>query len=101
VGAAIRQVGGLVDGRRVIPRIDTSRPALVGQFDFVQSLRILNNLLENALRYAPAGSDVEIEVHRDGDALVFRVADRGPGVAPADRERIFEIFYRAPAGPPD
>lgn len=101
VGAAIRQVGGLLNGRSVVPTIDTSQPALVGRFDFVQSLRILNNLLENALRYAPRGSQVEIVVQREGDMLAFRVADRGPGVAPEDRQRIFELFFRSGATTPD
>ncbi|HEY2805294.1 MAG TPA: ATP-binding protein [Gemmatimonadales bacterium] len=101
IGAAIRQMGSLIDGRLVLPQIDKSQPALVGRFDFVQSLRILNNLLENACRYAPADTKIELDVHRDSEALVFRVCDRGPGVAPADRQRIFELFYRAGSGPPD
>lgn len=101
IGAAIRQVGGLAGSQAIVPHIDTHQPALVGRFDFVQSLRILNNLLENALRYAPAGTEVELAVHREGDALVFRVCDRGPGVDVADREKIFELFYRAGVSAPD
>lgn len=101
VGAAIRQVAGLRNGRTLVPRVDTSQPALVGRFDFVQSLRILGNLLENALRYSPPGSAVDLGVRRDGDELVFTVADRGPGVAPAERERIFDPFFRATDAPPD
>ncbi len=95
VGAAMRQVAGLLNGRTLNPQVDTSQPALLGRFDFVQSLRILNNLIENALRYAPAGSSVDVSVHRDEDVLVFSVADRGPGIPAANRERIFQPFYRA------
>ncbi len=101
VGAAIRNVAALTSGRTITPVIDTSAPALVGRFDFVHSLRILSNLLENALRYAPPGSDVEIGVRADGAMLEFWVADRGPGVPSGERDRIFELFYRAQGQPPD
>ena len=55
--------------------------------------RLIRNLLENAARHAPGSPAlVEVEV-RDGHALL-RVSDRGPGVPEAERERIFEPFYR-------
>jgi two-component system OmpR family sensor kinase len=50
-------------------------------------------LLENARRYSN-GEDVTAELKRDGDFAVLRVNDRGPGVPPSERERIFEPFYR-------
>ena len=60
--------------------------------------RLLRNLLVNAARHA-AGSPVTIELEaRDGNALL-RVSDRGPGVPEAERERIFDPFYRYLAGP--
>jgi len=59
--------------------------------------RLLRNLLENAARHAPgAPARVELAV-RDGRALL-RVLDRGPGVPEAERERIFDPFYRRPGG---
>ena len=97
IGAAVRQVRGLVHGRTVETRVNFDEPALVGRFDFLQSLRILHNLLENALRYSPPSSSVELSVHREDATLVFSVADRGPGIPESERERIFEPFYR-PAG---
>jgi K+-sensing histidine kinase KdpD len=84
---------------RSIVRLD--QPALLGRFDFVQSLRILGNLVENALRFAPADSAVELEATRDGATLLFAVRDRGPGVSEAERERIFEPFYRPDGSLPD
>ena len=57
--------------------------------------RLVRNLLENARRYAGA-SPVDISVQRSGSRAVLDVTDRGPGVAPADREKIFEPFYRLP-----
>ncbi len=51
------------------------------------------NLAENALKYAP-GSPVEIKVHGDSNEVVLEVSDRGPGIEPAEAERIFDRFYR-------
>jgi signal transduction histidine kinase len=57
--------------------------------------RLVRNLLENARRHA-AGSPVEAEVEPGPTGAVLRVRDRGPGVPPSERERIFEPFYRPP-----
>jgi two-component system sensor histidine kinase KdpD len=99
VGAAVRQTAGLFTDRALETKLDLTEPALVGRFDFVQSLRILSNLLGNAAHHTPPASPVELSVQREGASLTFAVADRGPGVPPAERERIFEPFYR-PAGAP-
>ena len=56
--------------------------------------RAIRNLLENARRYS--AGEVEIQVRREGGRAVVRVSDHGPGVPPAQRERIFEPFYRLP-----
>lgn len=55
---------------------------------------LLNNLVENALRYAPRGGTVDVRVGREGAAAVLTVLDDGPGIAPAERERVFDRFYR-------
>ncbi len=101
IGAAVRQTRGLFGDRPLRTLIDLDSPALVGHFDFSQSLRVLCNLLENAARYAPPTEPIELEAHRDGDALVFSVSDRGPGVPETDIARIFEPFYRASGATPD
>jgi signal transduction histidine kinase len=54
--------------------------------------RALRNLLENGRRYSDG--EVQVSVEREGDQAVVRVCDRGPGVPEAERERIFEPFYR-------
>ena len=59
---------------------------------------MLDNLIDNALRYAPAGSEVRVETEaRDGRAALT-VADDGPGIPPAERARVFERFYRGSTG---
>ncbi len=94
VGAALRQVEGGRGDRIIVPHVDTNSPVLVGLFDFVHTLRILGNLLDNSLRHAPPGGVIDLWATRECDQLVFTVADRGAGVDPAERERIFEAFYR-------
>jgi len=101
VGAAVRQTRGLFADRPLRTVIDLDSPALVGYFDFSQSLRVLCNLLENAIRYSPPRETVELAARRDGAMLVFSVSDRGPGVAEPDISRIFEPFFRAQASAPD
>jgi two-component system, OmpR family, sensor histidine kinase KdpD len=102
IGAAQRQAQGLLlEGRTIRTVVDLESPALVGRFDFTHALRILGNLLENALRYTPPGGSVELGVRRDGDSLVFTVADRGPGIPAAEAERIFQPFYRHADSAPD
>ena len=60
--------------------------------------QVFINLLENAAKYTPAGSPIEISATaRDGEVTVT-VADRGPGIPSGDELRIFEKFYRAAAG---
>jgi len=108
IGAAVRQVRGTLGDRSiVVARSDVSlgsrneAAVLVGRFDFVQALRALVNLIQNAAKYSPSREPIELSVDRAGRDLRFTVADRGPGVPPAERERIFEPFYRAPGAPPD
>jgi two-component system sensor histidine kinase DctS len=51
------------------------------------------NLVLNACEAQPRGGEVSLRSRRDGAQALAEIADRGPGVAPADRERIFEPFY--------
>jgi signal transduction histidine kinase len=55
---------------------------------------ILDNLLENALNYAPAGQPIRLEWARDQDEALIAVLDRGPGLAEEEAERVFDRFYR-------
>jgi two-component system phosphate regulon sensor histidine kinase PhoR len=57
------------------------------------------NLLDNALKYAPESKEIRVEVSQEQQAVTIRVQDQGPGVAHADRERIFERFVRVPPRP--
>jgi two-component system OmpR family sensor kinase len=57
---------------------------------------LLRNLLDNAVKYTPAGGRVDVTVEREPGALCLRVEDSGPGIAEAERERVLDRFYRVP-----
>jgi two-component system sensor histidine kinase KdpD len=101
MGAVVQHVRGMLGGRELRVRHDAREPILFGIFDVVQSLRVLANLVENALKYAPPAAPVELFAERRGDVLVYGVADRGPGIPESERERVFEPFYRPPGMRPD
>jgi signal transduction histidine kinase len=55
---------------------------------------LVRNLADNAVRYSPAGARVELRVFRQHGRPVLQVDDAGPGIPPAERERVFDRFYR-------
>ena len=103
IGAALQRVSGIARGRDLRASLDPSDPILLGRFDFAHALRILGNLLENALKYSPVDAPIEFSVRREGAVLRFEVADRGAGIPAEGRERIFEPFIRGASagGTPD
>jgi two-component system OmpR family sensor kinase len=59
---------------------------------------LTRNLIDNAIKYTPAGGTVDVSVAHDAGAIVLTVEDSGPGIPPEDRERVFDRFYRVPGG---
>jgi signal transduction histidine kinase len=86
-----RAVTDAVTSARV-PVTVSADPAVIVSGDADQLTRLIRNLLDNAVRYADTRVDVTVRI--DGADAVVRVADDGPGVSLADRERIFERFVR-------
>jgi two-component system sensor histidine kinase KdpD len=82
----------LLEGRTI--RTNLPADLLMVDLDYVQIDQVLTNLLENALRYTPPDSPIEIEAHLEGEQVLLTVADRGPGIPSADLERVFDKFYR-------
>lgn len=60
--------------------------------------QVLFNLLDNAAKYAPAGTPIRVEGWKDPEAVYLQVFDQGPGIPPGDLERIFDKFYRVQKG---
>jgi two-component system sensor histidine kinase KdpD len=57
--------------------------------------QVFINLLENAARHTPAGTAIDVSAKLEKDSLLVQIADRGPGLAPDELERVFEKFYHA------
>lgn len=68
--------------------------ALPATFDAAGVRQALDNLLSNAIRHGPRGRPVTVRLSRAGDLARIAVRDEGPGIAPADRERVFQAFER-------
>ncbi|MCK4962472.1 MAG: ATP-binding protein, partial [Anaerolineales bacterium] len=58
--------------------------------------RVLSNLLDNALKFTPAGGQIDLKVKCEGEEVIITVADTGPGVPEEFRERIFKRFAQVP-----
>jgi two-component system OmpR family sensor kinase len=88
----------LADSRRIDLGMSEAQAVFVrGERDTVATL--IRNLVDNAVRYTPAGGRVDVSVERSAALpawAVVRVVDNGPGIAPEDRERVFDRFYRRP-----
>jgi two-component system, OmpR family, sensor histidine kinase KdpD len=80
-------------------KLDLPTAPLLAQLDFSLVQHALANLLVNAVIHTPPGTPVEAGVELADRALVFTVADRGPGIAGEILPRVFDKFFRAPQAP--
>jgi two-component system sensor histidine kinase KdpD len=93
IGAALCRTGRDLSNHEVTVRVPPDLPLVF--IDGLLMEQVLVNLLENAARYTPAGSQVMINAAVDGRAIRIAVADNGPGLPPEAAERIFDKFFRA------
>ncbi|TMF80679.1 MAG: PAS domain S-box protein [Chloroflexi bacterium] len=77
-------------------RVNAPQPpeATRASLDAVRIDEVITNLLDNALKYGGPGDPIDVDVRADGAEVSFAVRDRGPGIAPDQRERIFQPFER-------
>ena len=101
LGAVVQQFAGRADKHRLVASLDHPSSLSFGRFDLVHSVRILGNLVDNALKYSPSDSVVELTASSGDGKLLFRVADRGRGIAQEDRDRVFTPFFRSETSPTD
>jgi phosphoserine phosphatase RsbU/P len=80
-------------------RVLATEPEIVGDLDGARIERVIQNLLTNAVKYSPAGGDVDLTVrsehHDDGEWAVIEVRDEGVGIPASELPRMFERFFRA------
>ncbi|RYE86327.1 MAG: hypothetical protein EOP19_07160 [Hyphomicrobiales bacterium] len=78
-----------IDLPRDLPRVDAD-PVLIAQ--------ALTNVLENAAKYAEAGSTITLAATTSGSAVTLAITDQGPGIPEAERDKVFDLFYRVSEG---
>jgi signal transduction histidine kinase len=92
--AAVEAIRVNAADHRFVVRDGESVPRV--QADATRLQQILTNLLSNAVRYAPAGTEVAVSFEPDVGQVVIAVEDEGPGVPVGERTRVFDKFYRTP-----
>jgi two-component system sensor histidine kinase KdpD len=92
VGSTLEELGSRLGDRSITIDIPPELPLV--PLDFVLVERVLVNVIDNALKYSPADTRIEINAHIAGAFLEIDVADRGTGIPPDDLNRIFDKFYR-------
>jgi two-component system sensor histidine kinase KdpD len=95
VGTALRRVDAGLDRHKI--EIDRAPDLPMLYLDYLLLDQVLFNLLDNAVKYAPAGTLVRIAARRDGNHVALDVLDEGPGIPPGDTDRVFDKFYRVRA----
>jgi two-component system sensor histidine kinase KdpD len=96
IGAALRRLDKRLAGRRVTTRVHPDLPLVA--MDDVLIEQVLVNLIDNALKYTPPGSPIDIIATATDERVTVEVADRGPGIPAGQEQKIFDKFYRAQPG---
>ncbi len=92
-GAALHRLETELRGREVNVNVPHDLPLVF--VDEVLVGHVFVNILENALKYTPSGSPIEITARKEGDAISVEVRDHGPGFEAGEEDRIFDKFYRS------
>jgi len=92
IGASIKLLGGALDTHPIRVVLPADLPLL--EFDAVLIERVFCNLLENAAKYAPAATPIEIQAAQLDNCVEIRVIDHGPGFPDGDRAALFDMFVR-------
>jgi two-component system sensor histidine kinase KdpD len=94
VGSALARLETQLEDRKVLTHL--GEDSMLVAYDPVLTEQVFINLLENAIRHSPPGSEIAISAHKDKEAVTVEVADRGRGIPAGEEEKIFEKFHRAP-----
>ncbi len=96
IGAALRRTSKQLAGHKIKVNVPANFPLLT--LDFLLMEQVMVNLLDNASKYTPANTTVEISAQRHKFSVVLVVRDEGPGIPDEDLQRVFDKFYRIREG---
>jgi two-component system, OmpR family, sensor histidine kinase KdpD len=96
IGAALSRLGKRLGERRITTRVPPDLPLVA--MDDVLIEQVLVNLLDNAIKYTPARSPLDIIATATDENLTIEVADHGPGLPPGREDKVFEKFYQTDPG---
>ena len=99
VGSALTRMERQLVGRRIETRLDATLPMVHIDASLIEQL--LMNLIDNAAKYSPPGSAIEVSARAMGDGVELEVADRGRGFVEGDEAKVFDLFYRGNGAKPD
>ncbi len=94
VHSAVEQYSEQMRRDRITPVVSVPDDLTV-LADEQQVRRVLSNLLHNAIKFTPQGSEIAVRAAREDDSALVSVTDSGPGIPPDERDRVFERFYRS------
>lgn len=94
---AVARLSPVADRAEVTLVAEEEPPGATGEVvtDRERALEVITNLLDNAIRYSPVGGTITLRAEALDQAVRISVRDQGPGILPADRQRVFERFYTA------
>jgi PAS domain S-box-containing protein len=98
IAAMTESVGSMlaeISGRRITVRASDSPETFRAAVDGVRIEEVVVNLIDNALKYSPPDTPIDVELTSAADQIRIAVRDRGPGILTAERDRIFEPFHRS------
>ncbi len=96
VATAVKRAASLTQGHDIRVHATPMLPLL--RVDYILIEQVLINLLDNAAKYSPKGSAIDLHVAQRQDRIVMEVVDQGQGIPQADLEQVFDMFYRVKAG---
>ncbi len=88
----LNRMQGVLQGRDVQLSLSSDLPPI--KLDYLQIDQVVTNVLENAVRYTPANTPIEISAQVTNEQVEISIADHGPGIPPFELKRIFDKFYR-------
>jgi signal transduction histidine kinase/DNA-binding response OmpR family regulator len=98
---AVETLRNTAEMRKVTLEADLPEDLPLVNGDPIRLRQMIGNLLDNAIKYTPAGGRVRIEAAAEADQVILRVTDTGPGISPAEQPYLFDKFFRASSVPDD